>query len=262
MLRLNFIQENRDTVIRKLAIKNFDATEIVDKIIALDNERRDIQKQADDQQAEMNRAAKQIGMLMKEGRRQEAEEAKANTSRLKESIATLNARHADTVNALNALIVRLPNLPNDIVPPGKSDADNVIVKISDNIPAHEPDQLPHWDLAKKYNLIDFDPFKTVDPAGVGRLIELSVREGKAANPELVCGICGETGGDPESIGHFYEYGCDYVSCSPFRVPGARLAAAQAVAKANMAKAAAEAKVAKKTKKASKKASKKTDKKSK
>ncbi len=112
------------------------------------------------------------------------------------------------------------------------------------------------------NLIDFDPFKTVDPAGVGRLIELSVREGKATNPELVCGICGETGGDPESIGHFYEYGCDYVSCSPFRVPGARLAAAQAVAKANMAKAASETKAAKKTKKVAKKASKKADKKSK
>ena len=165
MLRLNFIQENRDTVIRKLAIKNFDATEIVDKIIALDNERRNIQKQADDQQAEMNRVAKQIGMLMKEGRRQEAEEAKANTSRLKESIATLNARHADTVNALNALIVRLPNLPNDIVPPGKSDADNVIVKISDNVPAHEPDQLPHWDLAKKYDLIDFEVGVKITGAG-------------------------------------------------------------------------------------------------
>lgn len=78
------------------------------------------------------------------------------------------------------------------------------------------------------NLLDYDPFKTVDPEGVGRLIEISVREGKAANPDLKCGICGETGGDPASIMYFYQYGCDYVSCSPFRVPGARLAAAQAV----------------------------------
>lgn len=90
------------------------------------------------------------------------------------------------------------------------------------------------------NLLDFDPFKTLDPQGVGRLIALSVKEGKEANPKLLCGICGEIGGDPASIGYFYQYGCDYVSCSPFRVPGARLAAAQAivVAEAAAAKAAA------------------------
>lgn len=77
------------------------------------------------------------------------------------------------------------------------------------------------------NLLDFDPFKTLDNDGVGRLIALSVKEGKEANKDLHCGICGEAGGDPESIALFHSYGCDYVSCSPFRVPGARLAAAQA-----------------------------------
>ena len=77
------------------------------------------------------------------------------------------------------------------------------------------------------NLIDFDPFKTIDSEAVKRLIALSVSEGKAANPELHCGICGEAGGDPESIAIFQACKVDYVSCSPFRVPGARLAAAQA-----------------------------------
>ena len=77
-------------------------------------------------------------------------------------------------------------------------------------------------------ILDFDPFKTVDTTGVGRLVALSIKEGKAANPDLHCGICGEVGGDPESIEFFYRAGADYVSCSPFRVPGARLAAAQAV----------------------------------
>lgn len=77
------------------------------------------------------------------------------------------------------------------------------------------------------NLLDFDPFKTIDAEAVTRLIELSVREGKEANPKLHCGICGEAGGDPESIEQFQLAGCDYVSCSPFRVPGARLACAQA-----------------------------------
>ena len=80
-------------------------------------------------------------------------------------------------------------------------------------------------------ILDFDPFKTVDPTGVGRLVALSIKEGKEANPDLHCGICGEVGGDPESIEFFYGAGADYVSCSPFRVPGARLAAAQAVIKA-------------------------------
>ena len=81
------------------------------------------------------------------------------------------------------------------------------------------------------NIVEFDPFKTLDDEGVGRLIAMSVKEGKEANPELHCGICGEAGGDPESIALFHKYGCDYVSCSPFRVPGARLAAAQAAIRA-------------------------------
>ena len=81
------------------------------------------------------------------------------------------------------------------------------------------------------NILEFDPFKTLDDKGVGKLIEMSVKAGKEANPDLHCGICGEAGGDPESIALFYKYGCDYVSCSPFRVPGARLAAAQATIRA-------------------------------
>ena len=165
MLNLRFIQENKDTVIRKLAVKNFDAKELVEKIIALDNERRNIQRSLDDKQAEMNNAAKQIGKLMKEGKREEADTAKANTSRLKEEISALNNRHGEIVAELNSLIVRLPNLPNDIVPPGKNDADNVVVKISDNVPLHEPGQLPHWELAKKYKLIDFEVGVKITGAG-------------------------------------------------------------------------------------------------
>lgn len=165
MLNLKFIQENKETVIRKLAVKNFDAKDLVEKIILLDNERKNIQREADDKQSEMNTISKQIGQLMKEGKCEEAEAARANTSRLKEEIATLNTRHRETVAELDKLIVRLPNLPNDIVPPGKSDADNVIVKISENVPAHEDGQLPHWDLAKKYKLIDFEVGVKITGAG-------------------------------------------------------------------------------------------------
>ena len=165
MLNLKFIQENKDTVIRQLAVKNFDAKELVEKIIALDNERKNLQKESDNKQSEMNSISKQIGSLMKEGKKEEAEQARANTTRLKEEIAALTAQHNSTQNELNSLIVRLPNLPHDSVPPGKSDADNVIVKISDNVPAHEEGQLPHWDLAKKYQLIDFEVGVKITGAG-------------------------------------------------------------------------------------------------
>lgn len=113
----------------------------------------------------MNSISKEIGSLMKAGKKEEAEQARANTTRLKEEIAALTARHNSTQNELNSLIVRLPNLPHESVPPGKSDADNVIVKICDNVPAHEEGQLPHWELAKKYQLIDFEVGVKITGAG-------------------------------------------------------------------------------------------------
>ena len=101
MLNLKFIQENKDTVIRKLAVKNFDAKELVEKIIALDNERKNLQKESDNKQSEMNSISKQIGSLMKEGKKEEAEQARANTTRLKEEIAALTAQHNSTQNELS-----------------------------------------------------------------------------------------------------------------------------------------------------------------
>lgn len=165
MLNLKFIQENKETVIRKLAVKNFDAKELVEKIIYLDDARKNLQKESDDKLAEMNTISKQIGLFMKEGKKAEAETAKAQTTRLKEEIAALTMRHSDTLAELNELIVRLPNLPHDCVPPGKNADDNVIVKISNNIPTHEEGQLAHWDLAKKYQLIDFEVGVKITGAG-------------------------------------------------------------------------------------------------
>ncbi|MCR9012595.1 serine--tRNA ligase [Gabonibacter chumensis] len=165
MLNLKFIQENKETVIRKLAVKNFDAKELVEKIIYLDDARKNLQKESDDKLAEMNTISKQIGLFMKEGKKAEAETAKAQTTRLKEEIAALTARHSDTLAELNEFIVRLPNLPHDCVPPGKNADDNVIVKISNNIPTHEEGQLAHWELAKKYQLIDFEVGVKITGAG-------------------------------------------------------------------------------------------------
>ncbi|MDR1273132.1 MAG: serine--tRNA ligase [Odoribacteraceae bacterium] len=165
MLSLKFIQENRETVIRKLAVKNFDVSELVEKITRLDDERKNLQKESDDMAAEMNALSKQVGILMQAGQKEEAGALKARTARLKESIAGLGAKHNGTLAELNDLIIRLPNLPHDSVPPGKGAEDNVIVKTSANIPLHEEGQAPHWELARKYNLIDFDAGVKITGAG-------------------------------------------------------------------------------------------------
>jgi seryl-tRNA synthetase len=165
MLSLKFIQENKETVTRKLAVKNFDAAALIERITRLDDERKNLQKESDDLSAEMNALSKEIGTLVKAGKREEAEAAKSRTARLKEAIAGLGARHNSTLAELNDLLVRRPNLPPDSVPPGKGAEDNEIVKTSDNVPPHEEGQVPHWELARKYNLIDFEVGVKITGAG-------------------------------------------------------------------------------------------------
>lgn len=165
MLSLKFIQENKETVIRKLAVKNFDARELVERIILLDDERKNLQKESDNTSAEMNTISKQIGQLMKEGKKEEAEQIKARTSVLKEEISALTDKHQAAVTELNELIIRLPNLPHDSVPAGKGAEDNEIVKTGGNMPDHKEEDLPHWDLAKKYQLIDFEVGVKITGAG-------------------------------------------------------------------------------------------------
>ncbi|MGL5683891.1 MAG: serine--tRNA ligase [Marinifilaceae bacterium] len=165
MLSLKFIQENKETVIERLAVKNFDATAIVDEIIALDNSRRKNQQECETKQAEMNSISKQVGAFMKEGKVEEANAAKQQTSELKEQIGSLNAE-LNTINEkLLQLQLRLPNLPHVSVPKGKSDADNEVVKIVDAIPCKKDSDVPHWDLTKKYDLIDFETGVKITGAG-------------------------------------------------------------------------------------------------
>ena len=156
MLNLKFIQENKETVIERLAVKNFDARESVEKIIYLDEQRRKIQQESESKQAEMNRVAKEIGALMKNGQKEEAEKARRETAELKEAIAALVPQLNDVTAQLNEILLRLPNMPHTSVPRGKSEADNEIVKIVDNIPQKHENDVPHWELAKKYDLIDFE----------------------------------------------------------------------------------------------------------
>lgn len=165
MLNLKFIQENKETVIERLAVKNFDARESVEKIIYLDGERRKLQQDSENKQARMNAIAKEIGNLMKAGKKEEAEKARQETIQLKEEIAAL----VPQVNNLNAevteILLRLPNMPHTSVPRGKSDADNEIVKIVSDIPHRHEDDVPHWELTKKYDLIDFETGVKITGAG-------------------------------------------------------------------------------------------------
>ncbi len=165
MLNLKFIQENKETVIERLAVKNFDAREAVEKIIELDNLRRTLQQEAEAKQAEMNRTAKTIGQLMQSGQKEEAEQARRETAELKNAIAGMNDRRNEVGAELNALLLRLPNMPHASVHPGKSEADNEIVKVVENIPQKHGDDLPHWELAKKYDLIDFETGVKITGAG-------------------------------------------------------------------------------------------------
>lgn len=156
MLTINLIREKKDFIIERLKIKNFNAEEIIGKIITLDTFRRDIQSRANLMEAEMNRISKEIGTLMKSGKKEEAEAAKTKTYSLKEEIKALIEKLAPIEADLKTEIVRLPNLPHESVPPGHGADDNVKVKEGGKIPELPADAVPHWDLIKKYDIIDFD----------------------------------------------------------------------------------------------------------
>ncbi|GHU60427.1 serine--tRNA ligase [Bacteroidia bacterium] len=165
MLNLKFIQENKDTVIERLAIKNFDAKELVESIINNDNRRKQIIVESEAKQALMNTIAKEIGALMKDGEKDEAEKTRKETFKLKEEYSELSAQLSVVTGELNDMLLRLPNLPHTSVPRGKSDTDNEMVKAVATIPQRNETDLPHWELAKKYNLIDFETGVKIAGAG-------------------------------------------------------------------------------------------------
>ena len=156
MLTLKLLRENPEFVIAKLAVKNFDAREIVEKINALDQNRRALQVELDNCLAEQKKKAAQIGGLMKEGKRDEAEAIKAEVAALKSRSTEIETKSQENNSELDSLVVLLPNLPCDQVPEGRTAEDNVVVKQGNEVPELGENALPHWDLAKKYDIIDFD----------------------------------------------------------------------------------------------------------
>ena len=156
MLTLKQLRDNREDAIRRLKKKGVDAEEIIARIEELDNNRKALQNDLDNLLAQQNQAAKQIGALMAKGLKEEAEAAKQTVAQIKVQSQQLAKESEVVAEALQAEIVKLPNLPADIVPEGRTAEDNVVVKLVENYTEIPGEALPHWELAKKYDIIDFD----------------------------------------------------------------------------------------------------------
>ena len=165
MLTLQLINENPEDVIRRLAVKQFDGREPIMRVVELDKQRKKIQKLRDDNAAVLNQMAAQIGALMKQGKKDEANEAKAQVAQLKTSNKDIDDQLSGIEAQIKEILLSVPNVPYEGVPEGKTADDNVVEKTGGDMPELGDDALPHWDLAKKYNLIDFDLGVKITGAG-------------------------------------------------------------------------------------------------
>ncbi len=156
MLTLKYITENPELVIARLAKKHFKAEETIARVVELDTLRKQTQTAADKALAQANALSREIGLLFKQGKTEEANAAKEQTTELKNSIQQLTEQQASLEQQLNDLLVQLPNLPHATVPEGRSAEDNMVEREGGELPQLADDALPHWDLAKKYDLIDFE----------------------------------------------------------------------------------------------------------
>lgn len=165
MLQVPYIRENSEEIVERMAVRNIDAKPLIDDVLKFDEERRELQTQLDAAKAEMNSISKEIGNLFKSGQADAANAAKAKTSTLKESIKELEQNLAVKAEALTTILYKIPNVPNAIVPSGNSDEDNLETFREGEIPVLNDGALPHWELAKKYDIIDFELGNKITGAG-------------------------------------------------------------------------------------------------
>ena len=165
MLTIKQIKEDKEAVVRKLAKKGFDAAAIIDEVLTLDDKRKTAQQTLDNTLAEQNALAKEIGGLMKSGNKEEAEVKRARVAELKAIGKELDEEKTAAESALRNLLLTIPNLPADIVPEGKHAEDNLVVKMGGEMPKLSEGAVPHWDLAKTYDLIDFELGVKISGAG-------------------------------------------------------------------------------------------------
>ncbi|MEO8721679.1 MAG: serine--tRNA ligase [Ginsengibacter sp.] len=165
MLQVNFIKTNRETVLSGLAKKHFSETSLVDQIISNDDERKKLQFELDELQSSINAISKEIGQFISSGKKQEAEEKKQQVATLKSSLIPIAEKLSAVEKALHNDLIILPNLPHASVPEGKTSEENEIVREGGEKPQLPKNALPHWDLAKKYDLINFELGNKVTGAG-------------------------------------------------------------------------------------------------
>ncbi|MBO5975408.1 MAG: serine--tRNA ligase [Paludibacteraceae bacterium] len=165
MLITKFIAENKEEVIRRLAKKHFDGREIIEKVIDLDAQRRATQKDLDALLAKANQLSKSIGALMQAGKKEEAQAAKQETAKYKEETKYLSQKMDEIELSIRELLLQVPNLPQECVPEGRTAEDNVVEKSQGEMPEFLFEPLAHWDLAKKYDLIDFELGVKISGAG-------------------------------------------------------------------------------------------------
>jgi seryl-tRNA synthetase len=226
MLTLKYITENTADVIARLAKKHFDGKEVIEKVVALDGNRKATQVKLDNTLAEINQLSKQVGELFKQGKAAEANEIKGKTASLKEQSKELSAELDSIEQSITELLWTIPNLPNADVPEGRTAEDNVVVRTGGNLEDLPTDALPHWELAKKYDLIDFELGVKISGAGFpvykGKgarlqraLINFFLDEAQAAGykeimpPTVVNAASGYgTGQLPDKEGQMYHVGLD------------------------------------------------------
>ncbi|MGN6541286.1 MAG: serine--tRNA ligase [Ginsengibacter sp.] len=165
MLQVNFIKANREAVLKGLAKKHFSEIPLVDEIIFLDDERKKLQFELDERQSKINAFSKEIGQLMAKGEKVAAEEKKLEVASLKSFLQPVSDNLSEVEKKLQDDLIKLPNLPHDSVPEGKTPEENEVVREGGEKPTLQQNALPHWDLAKKYDLIHFETGNKVTGAG-------------------------------------------------------------------------------------------------
>lgn len=165
MLELKYLATESENIIKKLKVKNFDAKELIDRVLSVDKQRKEVLQLVEEKQANMNMLSKSIGQLFKEGKIDEANRSKTETTVLKEDIAVLNDKLNELIRQLEELLVQLPNVPHISVPEGKTSEENKIERQSEDIPTATADMIPHWELVAKYGIIDFEMGTKITGAG-------------------------------------------------------------------------------------------------
>jgi seryl-tRNA synthetase len=165
MLQIQVIRQNPERVKERLAIKNFTETELINRILQLDDQRKKLQLEFDNTQAKINSSSKEIGQLMAKGNKENAESLKQNVTTLKTSLQPINDELAEVEKQMQTELVKLPNLPSDKVPAGKTPADNIVMREGGSKPDLPADAVPHWDLIKKYGIVDFETGAKITGSG-------------------------------------------------------------------------------------------------